>query len=200
MIFALLNWLFDAAALWVFLRAFGGSLDIDALIVAFGFANLLAAVPITPGGLGYVDIAYGGLFISFGPPENVATLGVAAYRFAQFFFPIFLGAVSYASLRVGPWKIEKRDRLANLRDLARTEAAKGETKIDFALRWGRRAPVADLIAATDGVEFVDNVDLSHVDLAALAEARTDDDGQGDSDAGIGSEGDPGDTLPVHDDT
>ncbi|WP_439115944.1 hypothetical protein, partial [Ilumatobacter sp.] len=80
------------------------------------------------------------------------------------------------------------------------EAAKGETKIDFALRWGRRAPVADLLAATDGVEFVDNVDLSHVDLAALAEARTDDDGQGDSDAGIGSEGDPGDTLPVHDDT
>jgi uncharacterized protein (TIRG00374 family) len=199
-IFALLNWLFDAAALWVFLRAFGGSLDIDALIVAFGFANLLAAVPITPGGLGYVDIAYVGLFISFGLTENVATLGVAAYRFAQFFFPIFLGAVSYASLRVGPWKIEKRDRLANLRDLARTEAAKGETKIDFALRWGRRAPVADLIAATDGVEFVDNVDLSHVDLAALAEARTDDDGQGDSDAGIGSEGDPGDTLPVHDDT
>jgi uncharacterized protein (TIRG00374 family) len=203
-IFALLNWLIDAAALWVFLRAFGGSLDIDALIVAFGFANLLAAVPITPGGLGYVDIAYVGLLISFGLTENVATLGVAAYRFAQFFFPIFLGAVSYASLRVGPWKIEKRDRLANLRDLARTEAAKGETKIDFALRWGRRTPVADLIAATDGVEFVDDVDLSRVDLDAIAGARTDDDGQGSTggaiDAGIGSEVDSGDTLPGHDDT
>ncbi|MDG1697120.1 MAG: lysylphosphatidylglycerol synthase transmembrane domain-containing protein, partial [Ilumatobacter sp.] len=194
-IFALLNWLFDAAALWVFLRAFGGSLDIDALIVAFGFANLLAAVPITPGGLGYVDIAYVGLFISFGLTENVATLGVAAYRFAQFFFPIFLGAVAYASLRVGPWKIERRDRLGNLRDLARTEAAKGETKIDFALRWGRRAPVADVTATTDGVELVDNADLHHVDLAAPAELRVDDHGQEKGEARFGSDSDPGDTLP-----
>jgi uncharacterized protein (TIRG00374 family) len=203
-IFALLNWLIDAAALWVFLRAFGGSLEIDALIVAFGFANLLAAVPITPGGLGYVDIAYVGLLISFGLTENVATLGVAAYRFAQFFFPIFLGAMAYASLRVGPWKIEKRDRLANLRDLARTEAARGETKIDFALRWGRRTPVADLIAATDGVGFVDDVDLNQIDLDALAGSSPD--AHPDADIAepdatvIGSDDGLGDTLPTHDDT
>ncbi len=190
-IFALLNWLIDAAALWVFLRAFGGTLDIDALIVAFGFANLLAAVPITPGGLGYVDIAYVTLLTGFGLTNNTATLGVAAYRFAQFFFPIFLGAVAYASLRLGPWKIEKRDRLANLRDLARTEAAKGETKIDFALRWGRRTPVEDLIAATDGVDFVDDTDLTHVDLDAMHEQR--------SDADIGWSRGESDTLPDHDD-
>ena len=188
-VFALLNWLIDAAALWVFLRAFGGSLDIDALIVAFGFANLLAAVPITPGGLGYVDIAYVGVLVGFGLTQNTATLGVAAYRFAQFFFPIFLGAIAYASLRVGPWKIEKRDRLANLRDLARTEAAKGETKVDFALRWGRRTPVEDLIAVTDGVGFVDDTDLSSVDLGAIAETDA-----------IGSEPGSDDTLPTHDDT
>ncbi|MFT6764312.1 MAG: hypothetical protein ACJAXA_002979 [Candidatus Aldehydirespiratoraceae bacterium] len=136
--FALLNWLVDAAALWVFLRAFGGSLDIDALIVAFGLANLLAAIPITPGGLGYVDAAYVLTLVGFGLTENTATLGVAAYRFAQFFFPIFLGTIAYATLRIGPWKIERRDRLARLRDLAITEPAKGESKIDFALRFGRR--------------------------------------------------------------
>jgi uncharacterized protein (TIRG00374 family) len=210
-IFALLNWLIDAAALWVFLRAFGGSLDIDALIVAFGFANLLAAVPITPGGLGYVDIAYVTLLIGFGLTENTATLGVAAYRFAQFFFPIFLGAVAYATLRVGPWKIEKRDRLAKLRDLARTEAAKGETKIDFALRWGRRTPVEDLIAAIDGVEFVDDVDLADVDFDALADScpaagldgsaspgseTGSDTGSG---SGIGPSDGADDMLPNHDD-
>ncbi|MEL6892126.1 MAG: lysylphosphatidylglycerol synthase transmembrane domain-containing protein [Actinomycetota bacterium] len=160
--FALANWLIDAAALWVFLRAFGGSLDVDALIVAFGFANLLAAVPITPGGLGYVDIAYVTLLVGFGLTRNVSTLGVAAYRFAQFFFPIFLGGLAYLSLRVGPWKIEKRDRLARLRELARTEAAKGETKIDFALRWGRREPIPDVIEATEGVDFPDD----HVELDA----------------------------------
>jgi uncharacterized protein (TIRG00374 family) len=137
-IFALLNWLIDAAALWVFLRAFGGSLDIDALIVAFGLANLLAAVPITPGGLGYVDLTYVAVLVGFGLTQNTATLGVAAYRFAQFFFPIFLGAVAYASLRFGPWKIEKRDRLARLRDLASSGSASQVSTIDFAMRFGRR--------------------------------------------------------------
>ena len=137
-VFALLNWLIDAAALWVFLRAFGGSLDIDALIVAFGLANLLAAVPITPGGLGYVDLTYVAVLVGFGLTQNTATLGVAAYRFAQFFFPIFLGAVAYASLRFGPWKIEKRDRLARLRDLASSGSTSQESTIDFAMRFGRR--------------------------------------------------------------
>ncbi len=137
-VYALLNWLVDAAALWVFLRAFGGSLDIDALIVAFGLANLIAAIPITPGGFGYVDAIYVVSLVGFGLTENTATLGVVAYRFAQFFFPIFLGAVAYASLRLGPWKIEKRDRLSRLRELARTEPGKGESKIDFALRFGQR--------------------------------------------------------------
>ncbi|MGB3737160.1 MAG: lysylphosphatidylglycerol synthase transmembrane domain-containing protein [Ilumatobacter sp.] len=137
-VYALLNWLVDAAALWVFLRAFGGSLDIDALIVAFGLANLIAAIPITPGGFGYVDAIYVVSLVGFGLTENTATLGVVAYRFAQFFFPIFLGAAAYASLRLGPWKIEKRDRLSRLRELARTEPGKGESKIDFALRFGQR--------------------------------------------------------------
>lgn len=137
-IFALLNWLIDAAALWVFLRAFGGSLEVDALIVAFGLANLLAAIPITPGGLGYVDLTYVTVLVGFGLTRNTATLGVAAYRFAQFFFPIFLGALAYASLRIGPWKIEKRDRLARLRDLASAGSTSQESTIDFAMRFGRR--------------------------------------------------------------
>ncbi len=92
-IFALLNWLVDAASLWVFLRAFGGSLDIDALIVSFGLANLLAAVPITPGGLGYVDLAYLSTLVGFGLSNSNARLGIASYRLAQFFFPILIGGL-----------------------------------------------------------------------------------------------------------
>ncbi len=189
--YALLNWLFDMASLWVFLRAFGGSLDIDALIVAFGLANLLAAIPITPGGLGYVDATYVIVLVGFGLTENVATLGVAAYRFAQFFFPIFLGAVAYASLRIGPWKIERRDRLSRLRELARTEAAKGETKIDFVLRWGRREKPADVLEATREVGFADaHVELTEEELAARLDraegeapgAVADGDGQADTSA------------------
>ena len=75
---AALNWLFDAAALWIFLRAFGVSLEVDALIISFGIANVLAAIPITPGGLGYVDTSYIGMLVGFGAGPRKAALGVAS--------------------------------------------------------------------------------------------------------------------------
>ena len=137
--FALLNWTLDMFSLWVFVRAFGESIELDALLVAFGLANLLAAIPLTPGGLGYVDGAYIFTLVGFGITERVARLGVATYRFAQFFFPILIGGLAYLSLRVGPWRIEKRDRLVGLRELARTEMERGESRSDFMLRFpGRR--------------------------------------------------------------
>jgi len=142
---AALNWLLDAAALWVFLRAFNTTMPIDALIVSFGIANVLAAIPITPGGLGYVDASYVALLVGFGASRSRATLGVAAYRFAQFFFPILLGGVLYLSLRVGPWSIERRDRLMRLRDLAEEETRRGESKIDFQLRFPTRDDTGELI-------------------------------------------------------
>ncbi len=136
---ATLNWLFDAASLWMFLRAFGETLPADALIVAFGFANVMAAIPILPGGLGVVEGTYLAVLVSFGVPKRVVVPAVAAYRSAQYLMPIALGAIAYASLRVGPWKIERRDRLIRLRDLARVETAKGESRIDFALRFQRES-------------------------------------------------------------
>jgi uncharacterized protein (TIRG00374 family) len=142
---AAMNWMLDAASLWVFLRAFGVSMDIDALIIAFGVANVLAAIPITPGGLGYVDTSYIGMLVGFGAPARLATLGVASYRFAQFFFPILLGAVMYLSLRVGPWSITRRERLIRLRDLAEEETQRGESKIDFQLRFPTRDDTGELI-------------------------------------------------------
>jgi putative heme transporter len=142
---ATLNWIFDAGALWIFLRAFNVSVDFDALIIAFGIANVLAAIPITPGGLGYVDASYIGMLAGFGVPAERATLGVAAYRFAQFFFPILLGGLLYLSLRVGPWSIERHDRLMRLRDLAEEETRRGESRIDFQLRFPTRDDTGELI-------------------------------------------------------
>jgi uncharacterized protein (TIRG00374 family) len=142
---AALNWLFDAAALWIFLRAFNVSMEVDALIIAFGIANVVAAIPITPGGLGYVDGGYVAMLTGFGAPARRATLGVASYRFAQFFFPILLGGVLYLSLRVGPWSIERRERLIRLRDLAEEETLRGESKIDFQLRFPTRDDTGELI-------------------------------------------------------
>ncbi len=131
-------WLLDAFSLWVFLRAFGGSLDLDGLLVVFGLANVVAAIPITPGGLGIVETTYITTLVGFGMPRRVATLGVASYRLAQYWLPILLGGLAYASLRVGPWSISRRDRLERLRDIARREDEESERRIDFAMRqWER---------------------------------------------------------------
>jgi uncharacterized membrane protein YbhN (UPF0104 family) len=46
------NWLLDATSLWVFVLAYGSRVDIDALLVSYGLANVLAAIPLTPGGSG----------------------------------------------------------------------------------------------------------------------------------------------------
>jgi putative heme transporter len=137
------NWLLDAASLWVFLRAYGESLSPEALLVAFGLANVLAAVPILPGGLGVVEGAYTAALTGFGVPARVAVPAIATYRSAQYLMPIAIGGLAYASLRVGPWKIEKRDRLVRLRDLARAETEKGESRMDFALRFGSRRVIPD---------------------------------------------------------
>jgi uncharacterized protein (TIRG00374 family) len=134
------NWILDAAALWVFLRAFGASTDIDALIVAFGLVNVLAVIPIMPGGLGIID---GGLpiaLVGFGLTRSVALLGTATYRLAQFFFPIVLGGVLYATLRVGPWSIKRRERLRRLRDIA-ADPLNNERALDFSVRFAQRRQV-----------------------------------------------------------
>ncbi len=131
------NWILDAAALWVFLRAFGASTDFDALIVAFGLVNVLAVIPITPGGLGVIDTALPIALVGFGLPTSTAVLGSATYRLAQYFFPILLGGVLYATLRVGPWSIQRRERLRRLRDIA-ADASSDERALDFSVRFAQR--------------------------------------------------------------
>ncbi len=112
---AMVNWLLDASALWVFLRAFHVSVRPDTLLVAFCLANVAAAIPITPGGLGVVELTLVTVLGFGGVPAAVAWLGVTAYRIVQLVLPIPVGAVCYASLRFGRWKVDKEHNLQDLR-------------------------------------------------------------------------------------
>ena len=136
-LWASLNWLIDAAALWVFLRAFGESLPVDGLIVAFGLANVLAAIPLTPGGLGIVEGVYVPVLVGFGLPRATAVVGVVSYRIAQYWLPIVIGGACYLSLRVGPWAID-RERLAPLRDVVADAGETAESVLDFSERFTAR--------------------------------------------------------------
>jgi uncharacterized protein (TIRG00374 family) len=112
------NWLLDAASLWVFVAAYGHAVSPVGLIVAFGLANVVAAIPITPGGLGVVEAVLTSTLVGFGVPRATAVLGVLTYRLANFWLPIPLGGLAYVSLQVSPGATEaaavtRRDQRAN---------------------------------------------------------------------------------------
>src|SRR5436309_4090187 len=91
------NLLFDAASLWVFLFAFGYRPGIDAILVSYGLANVLAAIPVTPGGLGVIEAVLTATLVGFGAPRGEAVLGVIGWRLVNFWLPIPLGAGAYLS-------------------------------------------------------------------------------------------------------
>jgi uncharacterized protein (TIRG00374 family) len=96
------NWLLDAASLWVFVAAFGHRVGIDGLLVSYGLANVLAAIPITPGGLGIVEGVLTSTLVGFGTTSGVAILGVLSWRLVNFWLPIPVGGGCYLSLRWAP--------------------------------------------------------------------------------------------------
>lgn len=95
------NWLCDAASLWVFLIAFGHVVFPIDLLVAYGLANILAAIPVTPGGLGVVETVCAGSLVGFGVPGRVAAVAVLTWRLVNFWLPIPMGGIAYLSLRFG---------------------------------------------------------------------------------------------------
>ena len=141
-LWATANWLLDAASLWVFVAAFGYRVDLDGLIVAFGLANVLAAIPITPGGPGG-----GGGGPDVGPgrvrdPRGTAVLGVVIYRLVNFWLPIPVGGLAYLSLKVGPASTGG-ERAAALRRAAEESIAEADDPRQWAEERGIRLPGGD---------------------------------------------------------
>ncbi len=136
----LANWLLDLLALWLFLRAFGGDVSPDGLLVAFGLANVLASVPITPGGLGIVEGVYIPTLVGFGVPVATATVTVLTYRIAQYWLPILVGGVSYVSLRIGAVTPvpAPQSRLSRIESATRAGTAVRESKAGWIEKYAPR--------------------------------------------------------------
>jgi len=107
-IFALANWLFDAASLWVLFAAFGHILGFGAILTVYGLGTILAQLPLTPGGLGIVEGVMVPAFVAFGVPASIAVLGVIGWRLLEYWLPIPLSLVAYSSLRLGPLRARER--------------------------------------------------------------------------------------------
>jgi hypothetical protein len=113
-LWAAANWFFDAACLFVFVVALHGYVSPINLLVAYGLANILAVIPITPGGLGIIEGILIPALHGFGVPLYIAGPAVLGYRVVNFWLPIPVGGVSYLSLRFE--SVSWRQRLSNARD------------------------------------------------------------------------------------
>jgi hypothetical protein len=93
--------------------------------VAYGLAYVLAAIPVTPGGLGVVEGVLVPSLVGFGATPGAAIVAVLGYRLVNFWLPIPVGAGAYLlSLRVGGDRLaanrreELRRAVAEARSLA----------------------------------------------------------------------------------
>jgi uncharacterized protein (TIRG00374 family) len=89
------RWAFDYATLVAALAAVGSRPRPALVLLAFCAAQLLAQIPITPGGLGFVEAGLTGMLKLAGVPAGAAVLATFAYRLFSYWMPLPLGAVGY---------------------------------------------------------------------------------------------------------
>ena len=69
------------------------------VLVVFSFARLVTAIPVTPGGVGVVELALVGGLTAYGADSSAALAGVLGYRLLTYALPIPLGLVTYVLWR-----------------------------------------------------------------------------------------------------
>jgi uncharacterized protein (TIRG00374 family) len=93
------NTLFDYFALLCALRAVGASPSPSLVILAYTTSKLLALVPLTPGGLGFVEAGLVGTLALAGVAAQDALTATLLYRLVAYWLPIPAGGVAYALFR-----------------------------------------------------------------------------------------------------
>ncbi|MEU8661951.1 lysylphosphatidylglycerol synthase transmembrane domain-containing protein [Actinoplanes philippinensis] len=99
-VFALLNWLLDAACLWFCCIAVGGgTISAGQLLLAFCAGMAAGTITIVPGGLGIIDGALILGLIAGGIGTEIAIAVVVLYRLITLGFIIGVGWLSYLAIR-----------------------------------------------------------------------------------------------------
>jgi uncharacterized protein (TIRG00374 family) len=93
------NAAFDFLALLCALRAVGADPQPSLVLLAYAAAGLLALIPLTPGGLGFVEAGLVGTLTLAGVPAQDAVLATLTYRLVSYWLPIPAGGVAYVAFR-----------------------------------------------------------------------------------------------------
>jgi uncharacterized membrane protein YbhN (UPF0104 family) len=86
---------FDYLGLVCCLAAVGARPNPSLVILAYSGGVLLALIPFTPGGLGFVEAGLTGLLTLAGATAHQAVVATLAYRLLVFWLPLPLGGVAY---------------------------------------------------------------------------------------------------------
>jgi len=90
---------FDYLALLFALRAVGASPRPSLVVLAYASAELLALIPVTPGGLGFVEAGLVGTLTLAGVSGSDALAATLLYRLVSYWLPIPAGGVAYLLFR-----------------------------------------------------------------------------------------------------
>ena len=93
------RWAFDYATLVAALAAVGSTPNLALILLAFCAAQVLAQVPFTPGGLGFVEAGLTATLALAGVPAASAVLATLAYRLASYWLPLPVGLAAYVAHR-----------------------------------------------------------------------------------------------------
>ena len=85
------NWLLDYFALVCALKACGVDPRLSLVLLAYAVAAVLGMVPITPGGVGFVEAGLTAMLVLSGVPGEKALLATLAYRIASYWLPLPAG-------------------------------------------------------------------------------------------------------------
>ena len=98
-LYAVGNKLLDFGALLAALAAVGSTPRPSLVLLAYVVAAVLGMIPITPGGLGFVEAGLVATLGLAGVSGGDAVLAVLAYRLVAFWLPLPVGGVAYMLLR-----------------------------------------------------------------------------------------------------
>ncbi len=109
------NWVFDYFALLAALTAVHSNPRPAIVILAYVAAAVLGMIPLTPGGLGFVEAGLTATLVAAGIPAGKAVVATLAYRLVSYWLPLLAGPVAWTLYR---YRYGRQDRRAARADVS----------------------------------------------------------------------------------
>ena len=116
-------WVLDTAVLYAMLWGLNQTPHIGAVLLASTVGRLLATIPITPGGIGIVEVAETAILSALGIDATIAALAVIAYRVISFWIVNLIGLVAMYMLHRSGVAIKQQPKGATVEAAVASESS-----------------------------------------------------------------------------